>query len=232
MQAVILCGGLGTRLKPLTERTPKSMVKVSGKPFLEHQLRLLARSNVKNIILCTGHLSENIESFFSDGSRLGVNLVYSQEKEPLGTGGALRNAGEHLQKEFFLLNGDTYIKINHQTLLRRFKACGALGILTVYDNSSVFYEGNVSLSTDGFVAEYEKSGCSLPYVDAGVSVFQKKIFEYFPRKKEFSLEKEVYSTLAKERKLAAYETSKPFFDIGTPERLKVFEDFLKKKSNT
>jgi len=228
MQAVILAGGLGTRLKPITERIPKPMVSVADKPFLEHQINLLARNGVDDIVLCTGYLSEAIESYFKDGAAFGVLIRYSPEPEPLGTGGALKHAARYLSDAFFVLNGDTLLDLDYGGVFARFKSLGVVGLMVAYDNSVFVAEGNVGVDARGFVAEYsKKAGCGLSLVDAGVSVFSKKITGYFPRKKRFSLEEDVYRKLIAASQLAAYPTSQRFYDMGTPERMAVLEEVLR-----
>jgi D-glycero-alpha-D-manno-heptose 1-phosphate guanylyltransferase len=228
MQAVILAGGLGTRLKPITERIPKPMVSVSGKPFLEHQITLLKKNNIKDIVLCTGYLSERIESYFKDGAAFGVSIRYSHEPKPLGTGGALKNALPYLSDVFFLLNGDTFLDLDYGSVFARLNSLGVVGVMVAYDNSVYVAQGNVAVDGKRFVAEYgKKGGEGLTYVDAGVLVFGKKVSEYFPRGKKFSLEEDIYPKLIAERQLAAYTTSKRFYDMGTPERMTVLEEVLK-----
>lgn len=228
MQAVILAGGLGTRLRPLTEQVPKPMVEVAGKPFLEHQMILLKKNGVDDIVLLTGYLSEQIESYFGDGSGFGVRIRYSREPESLGTGGALKNAAEYLSDVFFLLNGDTILDVEYSGILKRLKALSVVGVLAAYDNSVFVSEGNVSVDKEGIISGYNKEGGEdMRYVDAGVSAYSKKITGYFPRKDKFSLEEDVYPKLISQRNLAAYPTSTRFYDMGTPERLEAVEGVFK-----
>ena len=118
MQVVILAGGLGTRLGPLTRPHPKPMVPVKGVPYLEHQLRLLARQGLTDIVLLTGYLGEQIEEYFGDGDRMGLRLRYSRELEPLGTGGALRQARPLLEEAFLVIYGDSYLRIDYAAVGR------------------------------------------------------------------------------------------------------------------
>ncbi|MFH1834734.1 MAG: sugar phosphate nucleotidyltransferase [Methanobacteriota archaeon] len=225
MQAVILCGGLGTRLLPVTSETPKAMVSVLGKPFLEYEIAVLEDYGVKEVVLCSGHLSSVIESFFEKDFDSKVKIRFSHEKKPLGTGGALRNARKFIKEDFLFLNGDTFINLDYRDVFERFKALGVLALMVVRKADSDVYSGNVDLSTEDFVLRYE-GGAGLNFIDAGVSVFSKRIFDFFPEKQVFALEEEVYPQLAQSRGLSAYLTSKPFFDIGTPQGLSVFKDYL------
>src|SRR5271163_370338 len=110
----ILAGGLATRMRPVTERIPKSMIEVAGRPFIEHQLELLQAENVKNVVLCVGHLGEMIQAHIGDGKRFGLSVSYSFDGERLlGTGGALRRALPLLGHDFFVLYGDSYLDISY-----------------------------------------------------------------------------------------------------------------------
>src|SRR5713226_3145966 len=113
MQAVILAGGLGTRLWPLTKTGPKPMVPVAGVPYLEHQVRLLQQQSITDVVMLTGYLGEQIEEYFRNGARWGMTIRYSREHQPLGTGGALREARALLAETFVLIYGDSYLPIRY-----------------------------------------------------------------------------------------------------------------------
>ena len=134
MQAVILAGGLGTRLWPLTRAVPKPMVRVAGRPYLEHQLQLLKSQNISNVLILTGYMGEQIEEYFGDGSRLGISIRYSRESQPLGTAGAPRKASQMLASTFILLYGDSYLPIKYGDALERLYSSGTQGVMVVYDN--------------------------------------------------------------------------------------------------
>ena len=223
MQAVILAGGLGTRLWPLTRAVPKPMVRVAGRPYLEHQLQLLKSQNISNVLILTGYMGEQIEEYFGDGSRLGISIRYSRESQPLGTAGALRKASQMLASTFILLYGDSYLPIKYGDALERLYSSGTQGVMVVYDNrqgdSSV--KGNVDTDKEGYVSQYEKD-----YVEAGVLAFQRSWILAIPANTMVSLEKEIFPALIARRQLVALLTGQRFFDIGTPERLKAIEEFL------
>jgi len=116
-KVLILVGGLGKRLEPLTYKNPKPMIKINGKPFLEFKISYLKSFGLKDIILCVGYLGEVIEGYFGNGNKFGVNINYSYEKELLGTGGAIKNAENLIDKDFLAMNGDTYIPVNFNQLI-------------------------------------------------------------------------------------------------------------------
>src|SRR6185295_9255567 len=136
MQAVILAGGLGTRLRPLTTQVPKPMVPVAGAPYLEHQLRLLAGQSLSDIVVLTGYLGEQIEEYFGDGRQLALRIRYSRESQPLGTGGALREARPLLDESFLVIYGDSYLPIKYSGLGRRLAMTAASGVIAVYRDPS------------------------------------------------------------------------------------------------
>ncbi|MGH9910375.1 MAG: sugar phosphate nucleotidyltransferase, partial [Nitrososphaerales archaeon] len=117
LQAVILVGGLGTRLRDIVKDRPKPLALINGRPFLEYQIAFLKKYNIRDIVLCIGYQGEKIEEYFSDGIRHGVSIRYSREKELLGTGGAIKNARNLLEKRFFVLNGDTLFLIDLYKML-------------------------------------------------------------------------------------------------------------------
>jgi NDP-sugar pyrophosphorylase family protein len=229
MQAVILAGGLGTRLWPLTKTVPKPMVPVAGVPYLEHQVRLLENQRVTDLVILTGVLGEQIEEYFGDGSRFGVSIRYSRESQPLGTGGALRQARSLLAETFVLIYGDSYLPIQYLAVHDRLIESGVLGVMVIYDNrlGDTSVTNNVDVDEDGFVQIYDKdSRQALVYVEAGVLAFQRSCLDWIPGSGAISLEKEIFPQLIAQRQLAAYITTQRFYDIGTPDRLKVIEHFL------
>ena len=234
MQAVILAGGLGTRLRPLTEHTPKVMIPVNGKPFLLYQLELLKSQRINDIVLCIGYLGEQVRKFFGNGESFGIRIRYSEEKgELLGTGGALKQAQDLLDKYFFVMNGDTYLPIDYGEVERTFLRYAKKAIMLVYDNrEDTEVRNNVELDGDFMVIRYDKASSdpSLDYVEAGVLSLQRESLDFIPGRCSISLEKGLYSTLIGQRELAAYVTNQRFYDIGTLKQKRIFKEFLKSKA--
>jgi NDP-sugar pyrophosphorylase family protein len=153
MQAVILAGGLGTRLGDITKAVPKPMVPIAGKPYLEHQIRLLAEQGIRDVVLLVGYLGRQIEDHFGDGAAWKVRIRYSREQTPLGTGGALREAGPLLADAFLLIYGDSYLPIDYAAVLRTLQASDARGAVVAYDNrlGDTSVRNNLALSHNGRV---------------------------------------------------------------------------------
>jgi NDP-sugar pyrophosphorylase family protein len=230
MQAVILAGGLGTRLGPITAQVPKPMVPVAGVPYLEHQLRLLERQSIRNVVVLTGYLGNMVEDYFGDGRRVGMSIRYSREPAPLGTGGALRLAAHLLDEQFLVIYGDSYLAIDYRDVAQSLDVSGATGLVVVYDNrlADTSVRNNIAVDAEGFVVRYDKEAADdagLTFVEAGVLAFRRSIIGLIPEG-IVSLEKQLYSNLIVARQLRAYRTSQRFYDIGTPGRLRAFEAYL------
>lgn len=199
MQIVILAGGLGTRLWPLTKEVPKPMVPVAGLPYLEHQLRLLARQGLTDILILTAYLGEQIEHYFQDGRQFGLSIRYSREPEPLGTGGAFREAKHLLEDVFVVLYGDSYLPMDYASVGRYLSDSEALGVLVVYRDirEETGVRGNVALAESGVVSRYDKTvdDPTLQYIEAGVLALRKEAISLIPSSGKASLEQEVFPQL-------------------------------------
>lgn len=227
--AVILAGGMGTRLGSLTANLPKPLMPVKGRPYLEYQLELLKRNQVSTVILLTGHLGDQIEDCLGSGQSLGLHLSYSREPTPIGTGGALRLGRELLPDVFFLVYGDSYLDVDYQAAFRAFRnlrGTGPFGLMVVFapeaDSDAI---GNVKLDPTGSrVVSYAKGrGGDHDHVDAGVLVLSREVVEWLPEDGPSALEELVYPRLAREGRLIAFRSATRFYDIGTAERLSAFE---------
>jgi NDP-sugar pyrophosphorylase family protein len=231
MQAVVLAGGLGTRLRPITESIPKPMVTVGGVPYLEHQLRFLKQQAITDVVLCTGYLSEQIEQYFGDGSRHGISIHYSREPRPLGTGGALRLARPLIRDEFLVIYGDSYLPIDYHLPWMKLISSSATGLMVIYkdDTGETGVQNNIAMEDDGCIRRYNKDSVDtqgLQYIEAGVLAFRRELFEMIPADAVLSLEKDVYPLLIQREKLIGFVTKQRFYDIGTPERLAVLENLF------
>ena len=220
----ILAGGLATRLRPLTERIPKSLLPVAGQPFLAHQLRLLKEQGIERVVLCVGHLGEMIQHDFGDGHAAGVHLDYSFDGPVLrGTGGALRQALPLLGDTFFVLYGDSYLPVPFQPIADFFQERGRKGLMTVYENQGRYDTSNVWFA-DGQIKVYDKRN-RLPqmhHIDYGLSLFRSSAFAEFPETTPFDLA-EVMQRLLARRQLAGFEVHERFYEIGSPAGLAELE---------
>ena len=226
----ILAGGLATRLRPITEKIPKSLVPVAGKPFLAHQLELLRSRGIRRAVLCIGYLGEMIQRDFDDGKNFGVQLDYSFDgPKLLGTGGAIKRALPKLGEEFFILYGDSYLPIDYALVANFFHRSGKSGLMTVYRNEGKYDASNVVFA-GGEIKIYDKKS-KLPemrHIDYGLSLFKASVFEKFPADEKFDLA-DVMQKLVREKQLAGYEVAERFYEIGSPAGLAELETLLQSK---
>jgi len=219
MKAVLLVGGLGTRLRPAVPSLPKVLASVGDRPFLELLVRQLGAQGIRELVMCTGYLAEQLEEVFQDGSGLGVTIQYSKEATPLGTGGALKHARSYLQKEsdFLVLNGDSFLEIDFNELTSFHRKHDSLATIAVAPVENANRYGTVQVRADGRVLGFaEKAGKNAPgVINAGVYVFGSAILPLIPEG-SVSLERDVFPRLLKQG-LYAREQQGLFIDIGIPE---------------
>jgi NDP-sugar pyrophosphorylase family protein len=228
MQAVILAGGKGERLLPLTLNLPKPMVPIFDKPYLYYQIDYLKRQGINDVLLLVGYLKEKVIDYFGDGEKFGVNIKYSIEKELLGTGGALKNAENQLEEVFFVIYGDSFLPIDFNDLAKTFIKSNKKGMIVVYDNSEdTNVINNVNLKGDEVIEYTKDSKNKLRYVEAGVLVLKKEVLKFIEKDIRVSLEQEVFLKLIQQKQLGAFITKQRFYDIGTKERLEKIKEYLK-----
>ena len=224
---VILAGGLANRLRPLTEKVPKVLLPVAGKPFLAHQLELLRRQGLRRVVLCLGYLGEMVVDRFGDGRAWGMELSYSFDGPVLlGTGGALRQALPKLGESFYVLYGDSYLTTPFAPVAECFERSGKRGLMTVYHNEGQYDTSNV-VFRDGRIVVYDKRA-RLPemhYIDYGLSVFSASVFAEWPEGKPFDLA-EVMRRLVESGELAGLEVPVRFYEIGSAAGLAELESLL------
>lgn len=222
----ILAGGLATRLLPLTEKIPKALVLVAGRPFLAHQLELLARQGFRHVVVCVGHLGEQIEAAFGDGRDHGVKLEYSHDGgQPIGTAAALRQALPKLGDVFLVLYGDSYLEIDYGPVVAAFDRCGKPALMTVIENSNGAEPGNVRFD-HGNILAYDKQnpGPNLRHIDYGLGVYRASVFrDHAAEVRDLS---ELQSRLARDGLLAGHEVTRPYFEIGSYRGLQALESHL------
>lgn len=228
MQAVILAGGMGTRLRPLTDKVPKTMVMVLGKPFLERQIELMKAGGIEEFVLCVGYRAEQVREHFGDGSGLGVGVTYSYDgPRLLGAAGALKKAEGMFRDRFFVTYGDAYLRIDYRAMMKAFVASGKLGMMAVYHNMNRHGHSDLEVE-DGAVVRYDKkaAGRGLEWINFGVSALRREALERVPEGVEFG-EEEFYGDLIKRDELAAFPVRHRFYEIGNPTSLNEFERFLR-----
>ncbi len=221
MKAIILVGGEGTRLRPLTYSVVKSMVPVANRPFIEHVILKLAAHGINDIVLAMGYKPDSIFSYFKDGAGPGIKLTYSLEEKPLGTAGAVKNAGGHVEDTFFVLNGDTFSDINYTDMLafhRRNKAKATIALSHVDDPTRF---GVVETDEDRRVKAFiEKPGwdkVTSHWINAGVYILEPSVLDCIPDNQFFMFEKGVFPPmLERGEPVFAYTSKSYWIDMGRP----------------
>ena len=223
MQAVILVGGEGTRLRPLTYGTPKPMVPVFGVPFLERTLSRLKEAGVDDVVLAAGYLPRAIVEHLGDGSRLGMRLEYVVEKAPLGTAGAIRNVAQYLHGPFFVLNGDVLTSLDLRAMMEYHRRKGGLGcmhLIRVEDPSPfgcVVHDGDGRIAR--FVEKPPPGTAETDEINAGTYLLEPAVLDAIPPGRNVSIERETFpNMLAQGAPLYSYTTADYWLDIGRPEQ--------------
>ena len=229
MQVVILSGGLGTRLKSLDFNGPKAMVPVRGEPFVGHQLRLLGKQGFGDVLMCIGHLGEQIEAFVGDGSAFGMHVRYVREnpKELLGTGGALVKARQLLAEEFLLIYGDSYLPADFRAMMEWSLRSEVPAVMSVFRNLGRWDKSNARVHGDriSFYSKKAEPG-ECDYIDYGLSYFRREVFEsYAVRPLPLDLAV-VQQDLCVGNRLGAFEVRERFYEVGTPEGIVQLEAYL------
>ena len=215
-QVVIIAGGLATRLFPLTENIPKSMILVNGKPFFEHQIELCKKNGVEEIIFCGGHLWEQVQDYFGDGKDFGVKIIYSIEIEKLDTGGAIKNALPYLAKDFFILYGDSYFTIDWQKAYRFYKNSQTKGLMVVYKNDGQLgLPSQISLNKKSRIKEFTKQNFKpdMHYIEYGLNILSRAVVDQV-QEKSFPISY-YFDLLIKESQLSSYESKERFYEVGS-----------------
>ena len=230
-EALILAGGLATRLGPLTAGRPKSLIEVEGVPFIRLQLDLLKRNGIRRAVLAVGHLAEAIEAAVGDGARDGVAVRYSHDGPVrLGTGGAVMKALPLLGSPFFVLYGDSYLTCDYRAVARRFESVpGAEGLMTAFRNEGRWGACNLRFE-GGRILKYDKADRdpAMRHIDYGLNILTREAFAGFAEGAEFDLSA-VFQRLLARGRLAACEVPERFYEIGSHEGLADLAAYLRGK---
>jgi len=221
MKAVLLVGGLGTRLRSVVASRPKPLASVGDRPFLELVVRQLRSQGIRHYVLCTGYLAHEIEKELGDGRQWDVKIEYSKESCPMGTAGAVKFAEPllHEDSDFLVLNGDSFMELDLWELIHFHRESGGIASMAVLRMKNEMRYGTVQVTTGGRVSGFTEKSDGYPtangFVNAGIYVFNRRIFEYIPERPA-SLERDIFPKLL-DHGLYASEQHGVFIDIGTPE---------------
>lgn len=234
LTVAILAGGLATRMRPMTEKIPKSMLEVAGAPFIDSQLSLIKKKGFENVLILNGYLGEQIEKHIGDGSQLGLNVKYKQDGPVLlGTGGALNSAIDLLSDPFIVIYGDSYLDTDYKEVLKAYMQTseqqkGPLALMTVFKNKDMYDKSNVQFES-GKIIQYVKDSSSpeLTYIDWGLGIINKEALLKVGKEK-FDLA-ELYQKLLQDNELVGFEVKERFYEIGSKEGLAELNRILKQQ---
>jgi mannose-1-phosphate guanylyltransferase len=222
MQTVILAGGKGTRLRPLTVHTPKPIVPVVNRPFLLYQIDLLAPPEIKNVILCLSYQPRKIQELLSDGSNMGMRISYLVETSPLGTAGAIKNAEEYIEGTTVVFNGDILTDVDLSAVIAQHRDTGAAATIVVTPLENPVSYGVVEAAEDGRVARFvekpRREEVQGNLINAGIYVLEPSVLKHVPEGRPFSFEYDFFPCLLeKGEAFYAYRHDGYWLDIGSPD---------------
>jgi len=226
----ILAGGLATRMRPATEKVPKSLLDVAGKPFVAHQLEYLRTQGVRDVVMCVGYLGEQVQEVVGDGSDWGLRVRYSPDgRKLLGTGGALRKALPLLGEHFFVLYGDSFLPADFRAVEVSFRLARCPALMTVMKNANRWDKSNATYR-DGKVLQYDKRSplAGMEFIDYGLGVLSADVLAAVTGEETLDLA-DVYHGLAAAGLLAGYEVHERFYEIGSPEGLAQTERYFRER---
>jgi NDP-sugar pyrophosphorylase family protein len=233
MQCVILAGGLGTRMQSVSKELPKSLLPVRHRPFLYYQLAWLAKQGIKDVVLCIGHGGDQIQRYAEDGRIWGMMIHYVNEGNQLrGTGGALRLAYEQkiLEPDFFVTYGDSFLPIDFNAVSAHFRTRKEPALMVVMKNEGRWDKSNASFDGQKVTYDKKKATRDMIYIDYGLSILRASLIEKeIPPHDAYDLA-DLLSRLSKRGKIAGYEVQSRFYEVGSPQGLKDFDDYLSKNS--
>ncbi|MCR4338213.1 MAG: nucleotidyltransferase family protein [Candidatus Omnitrophica bacterium] len=232
IDAVILCGGLGQRLRSTIGESQKTMAKVADQPFLDFILQYLKDQGFQRLVLCTGYQADQVQEHYRGKKFSGAEIIFSQEQQPLGTGGAVKNAQKLITSNpFVLLNGDSFCRIDYHRLLEFHDKQGALLTMVVAPVADTQDYGTIIIEEHRIVGFREKEARATKdkgpfYVNVGIYVCDQRVWGHMPQQEKFSLEKDFFPQLLKE-KVFGFVVNEEFLDIGTPARYESAEQVLR-----
>jgi histidinol-phosphate phosphatase family protein len=228
-QAVILAGGRGTRMRPITETLPKPMVPVLGRPFLEYQIEQLREQGFERVLLLLGYLPHVIQDHFGDGSRWGIGIQYSVTDPDDLTSSRVANARHLIDSCFMLLYCDNYWPMQMDRMWTRFQQAGKPGMITVYGNKDAYTRGSVILDSDGHVRIFDRlrTAPGLQGVEISYAILTDLALELLPAQ-DILFEEAIYTPLAEQQRLTAYVSDHRYYSVGSLQRLPVTEAFMRR----
>ena len=229
MKAVILAGGLGTRLRPLTNDMPKPMLPIAGKPILEHLINWTKKSGVKSIVLCVSYLREVIEEYFEDGEKLGVKIEYAVSNKPLATAGQLKTAEQFIENDFVCMYGDSIFNFSLRNMIKQHLVKKSFITMSLNEYKTNLPYGVIETSKNGRVKNWNEKPEIKANVNMGCYIMNYRIFKLIPKNKPYGMDDVIKKAMKQKEIVNSFITKKGFTDIGNKESYKKACDEYGKK---
>ena len=229
VKAVILAGGLGTRLRPLTYSKPKPMLPIGQKPILEHLISWTKKAGIKSIVLCVSYLKESIEDYFEDGNKFGVNIEYAIAKKPLATAGQLKTAEKFIDEDFVCIYGDSIFNFNLKNMIKQHRIKKAFVTMSLNEYKTNLSYGVIETSKSGRVINWNEKPEIKANVNMGCYVMNPKVFNLIPKNKPYGMDDVIIKAMKKKEVVNSFITKNGFTDIGNKESYKQACEEYKKK---
>lgn len=214
MKAVILAGGLGTRLQPYTTFLPKPMLPLGEKPILEHLIEWTQKNGVKSIVLCVSYLRKTIEDYFEDGKRFGVDIEYAVSNKPLATAGQLKTAEEFIDDTFVCMYGDSIFDFNLRNMIKHHKQKKSFVTMNLYEYKTNLPYGVIETTKTGKVIAWNEKPEITANVNTGCYVMEPEIMELIPKNVPYGMDDVIRKAMAKNKLVSSVVSKKGFLDIG------------------
>ena len=229
MKAVILAGGLGTRLRPYTKTLPKPMLPLGGKPILEYEIEWLKKNEIKEIVVCVSYLRKKIENYFGDGSEFGIKIEYAISSKPLATAGQLKTAGKFIDDTFVCLYGDSIYNFSLRNMINQHKKTKSNITMSLYDYKFNLKYGVIDTKKSGQVTSWNEKPEFSAKINIGCYVMEPEVLQLIPKNKPYGMDSVIRKILAKKKKVDSVISKKGFIDIGDKETYeKTNEEYSKK----
>ena len=219
MKAVIIAGGLGTRLRPLTNKTPKPMLPIGEKPILEHLVNWTKKGGIKSVVLCVSYLKESIEDYFGDGEKFGVNIEYAISKKQLATAGQLKTAEEFIEDDFVCLYGDSIFNFSLKSMIKQHSIKKSFVTMSLSEYKTNLPYGVIETSKNGKVIKWKEKPEIKANVNMGCYIMNPQVFNLIPKNKSYGMD-DVIKKIMKKNTVNSFITKKGFTDIGNKESYK------------
>ena len=220
MKAVILAGGLGTRLLPLTKKTPKPMLPLGKKPILEHLIEWNKRNGIREIVLCTSYLAKTIKDYFKDGHKFNVNIEYAVADKPLATAGQLKTAQRFIDDTFVCMYGDSIFGFSLRNMLKQHKAKKAFITMGIHEYKTRLNYGVISTGRTGKVTKWEEKPEIKAKINMGCYIMEPGVFDLIPKNRPYGMDQVVRKAIENKKPVNSFITKKGFSDIGNIESYK------------